>query len=245
MKPMITMILLWALFVTSLQADIFEEIDCPTIGREQNTTDTSVKTYQTPSFEEFHSSLDPVEFVEQFSSVEQKRETYELVSEATGEYRVTYVTNEIDDPEAFVLVERVIVPDIIFETDFGTLLGTDRGEWGGELLMVDENRKLAVLAQMNVEDIYQMPFGIIVISGLAHMTFNSGEVSLVEPNLKVSSLFKLVGAPKSSWLLPTGDLLINSYDQGSQVITTDGDMKRVVCRANKALNTDASDAGAG
>ena len=84
-----------------------------------------------------------------------------------------------------------------------------------------------------------MPFGLVVTSGLAHMMSNEGEVNLITNQFKLTKLFSLIGMPKSSWKLDNGDLLINSYPSGSQVLTKLGYLKRVECIANKSGNTNA------
>jgi len=228
----------------ALSVGIIEEIDCSEHYQDTKLS-PSMKIRQTPSFQEIESSLDPVVFVQKFNSPEQERIEYELISKHSSEYRITYLTNVFLNPSKHIVMEQEITPSIVFETSFGTLLGSDRGEWIGELVLIDSDLNLIVLGKMNVKDIYQLPFGIVVASGLAHLSSNTGELYLVQPSSELVLLYSLVGAPKSSWLLPNGDLLINSFRNGSQVITTDGVMKRVTCEANNTLNTEASKAGSG
>ncbi len=85
-----------------------------------------------------------------------------------------------------------------------------------------------------MEDIYEMPIGVVIVSGMAHMHTTTAEIHLFN-NGSVTKLFNLLGAPRTSWLLPSGELLINSPPHGSQVLTKSGMLKRVVCNANKSV----------
>ncbi|MDX3775521.1 hypothetical protein QE250_15495, partial [Chromatiaceae bacterium AAb-1] len=135
---------------------------------------------------------------------------------------------------------QTIQPHVIFKIGSNIIAGSSNGEFGGELVLIDGDGKVSHIQEMNVEDIYQMPFGIVVTSGLAHLSSNYGDIHLIDGDFKVEKLFGLVGMPRSSWLLDNGDLLINSYPSSSQVLTKAGYLKRVSCIASKLNNTDAA-----
>ncbi|WP_242441742.1 hypothetical protein [Pseudoalteromonas piscicida] len=166
----------------------------------------------------------------------QEQRLFELVDRATGKYKKSFPRRSYDSKNKIVIEHQIIQPEIIFNLGGKIITGTNHGEFGGELLLIDENDKITLIKQMNVEDIYEMPFGIVVTSGLAHMMSNYGNIHLMSNDFKIEKLYSLVGMPKSSWILENGDLLINSYPSGSQVLTQSGYMKRVKCISNKPQN---------
>ena len=79
----------------------------------------------------------------------------------------------------------------------GRLSGTDEGEWGGELLFKSPAGVVRLFRQ-NVRGIYRVPSGVVVFTGLAHLTENEGAIHEVKetPNgLMTRRLFRLVGVP--------------------------------------------------
>ena len=63
----------------------------------------------------------------------------------------------------------------------GYLLGASRGEWGGELVYSDGKSQSTKLLDKNVVGIHEMPFGILAVTGLAHLSMNQGDLYLVRP----------------------------------------------------------------
>jgi hypothetical protein len=108
-----------------------------------------------------------------------------------------------------------VQPDLV--VNFGTTLiaASNNGEFGGEVVVIDESNNVVLIKEMNVEDIHPMPFGLVVTSGLAHLRSNDGEINLVTKDFKLENLYNLVGMPSTSWILHNGDWLINSYPWGS------------------------------
>lgn len=82
----------------------------------------------------------------------------------------------------------------------GRLLGTDRGEWVGELLFQDEAGRLETILHENVHGIVENPAGIFVFTGLDHRDANVGDiytVTLTKNNDVVATrLGRLPGAPR-------------------------------------------------
>lgn len=66
----------------------------------------------------------------------------------------------------------------------GTLVGTDAGEWGGELVWIPGDARTAadvtVFAGMPVVGLVRLPLGLFAIRGLAHLSFDSGGIYRVE-----------------------------------------------------------------
>jgi len=110
----------------------------------------------------------------------------------------------------------------------GMLLGSNRGEWGGELVHMDEAGHTLMLVEKNTEGIHHMPFGIVAAVGLAHIFLNSGELYLIEfgqdgkPSAKLWKT--LPGAPEKSGLLKNGNLFIECVG-GSIEITPLGEFR--------------------
>jgi hypothetical protein len=123
---------------------------------------------------------------------------------------------------------------VIYKTPYGYLAGDSRGEFGGELIFVDNSDAVQLIQDMNVEDIYKFEFGYVVTEGLSHMSSNNGMLYLVtfsDGKPHISKLYGLIGAPSSSFKLPNGNLLINSRD-GSQILKKDGSLVRVSCNGS-------------
>ena len=146
---------------------------------------------------------------------------------------LTYKMPELDYSNGDRTIRQVrYVPDVSLAAFGGWLLGDNRGEWGGELLFRPSKGKDVVLEQDNIKDIYVMPFGIVATAGLAHMSANHGLVYLVGMSPKGAPVSRrlhgLPGAPRSSWLLNTGELLINTTD-GSVLLKNDASLAPVKC----------------
>jgi len=224
-----------------VQAEIFEKINCGSYDASTYPNKIKFKGVITSSIENFGTH----EFMNELSKLGQKTELgpdmiLKLVDRNTGKFEKSFL-RKLPNVDGGIAVERQIIqPDLIVNLGSNLLVGTNNGEFGGELVLINANDKVVLIGEMNVEDIYEMPFGLVVTSGLAHMMSNEGEVNLITNQFKLIKLFRLIGMPKSSWKLKNGDLLINSYPSGSQVLTKSGYLKRVECIANKSSNTDAA-----
>jgi hypothetical protein len=116
------------------------------------------------------------------------------------------------------------------KADDGYLVGSDRGEWGGEIAYVNRAGKARILTPLNTEAIYRTKAGIVAVTGLAHMTFNSGCLFRIsktaEGEWSASKWRVLPGAPRVSRLLKDGNLFISCHG-GMVLISTDGRMRSV------------------
>src|SRR5437879_5679861 len=65
-------------------------------------------------------------------------------------------------------------PDVGLKVVDGFLLGSDRGEWGGELVFSDGRSQTATLLKENVTAIHRLRFGIVVVTGIAHLSIDEG-----------------------------------------------------------------------
>lgn len=116
------------------------------------------------------------------------------------------------------------------KVDDGYLVGSNRGEWGGEIAYVNRAGKARILLPLNAEAIYRTKAGIVAVTGLAHMTFNSGCLFRIsktaEGEWSASKWRVLPGAPRVSRLLKDGNLFISCHG-GMVLISTDGRMRSV------------------
>jgi hypothetical protein len=58
----------------------------------------------------------------------------------------------------------------------GTLLGFDRGEWGGQLVFLDQKGQSTVIHTGNVNGMAKAGDHVLLFSGLEHLTSNSGSI---------------------------------------------------------------------
>jgi HEAT repeat protein len=126
------------------------------------------------------------------------------------------------------------VPELALKVENGWLTGSDRGEWGGELVFIDEKGNSSILLNTNIEDIYRLGELTIATTGLAHMGMNNGAVYKLELNKaggwEASHWIKLPGVPRSSWFVETSELLINTLRGGSILLSENGSMRMAECK---------------
>jgi len=124
-----------------------------------------------------------------------------------------------------------LYPHVVLKAGHDWLIGRNQGEFGGELLVKQENI-FNVLLNENIEDIYKMDFGYIATTGLAHMMFDSGYIYLISKtdsgSWKTAKWLKLPGAPRTSWFIKGNKLLINTT-KASITITQTGEIQTVEC----------------
>lgn len=146
----------------------------------------------------------------------------------------------VPPPPGYKPISVTIPPDIAIQAFNGWLLGGNRGEWGGELTYFVTKTNTHRLVGDNVENIYQMPFGFVAITGLAHGGLDDGSIFVVtqtESNIPIAKkLYSLPSAPVSSWLLESGDLLVNTR-QGSVILKRSGVLKPFDCKFKEEIGT--------
>ena len=128
------------------------------------------------------------------------------------------------------------VPDAGLRVNTGWLVGSDRGEWGGELMYIPAAGTPSTLLKTNVQNIDFLGEEIVVVTGLAHLFGNSGMIFAVKSagsgRWHVEPWIALPGAPTSSWLVETGELLVNTYGGGSILISDEGKLRMATCIDN-------------
>jgi HEAT repeat protein len=114
------------------------------------------------------------------------------------------------------------------EVNDGYLIGSDRGEWGGEIRFVDFKGHSRVIVRANTEAIYQTSQGVMAVTGLAHLGTNNGCVYKINKGADgrwtAIAWRTFPGAPKFSRALKDGRILISCHG-GIVLVSPDGDMR--------------------
>jgi hypothetical protein len=118
----------------------------------------------------------------------------------------------------------------------GTLLGTDAGEWGGNLWFQSDNGKREQLFELNIQDIDDSANGIIAIAGIAHMTINYGYVLAIKPvaggGYAAQRSVVLPGAPAFMRPVGAGEFMIVTT-HGAFVLHGDWRLEEAHCQPRK------------
>lgn len=139
-------------------------------------------------------------------------------------------------PPGFQSRTEVVHPTVALWTSHGRLLGSDRGEFGGELVLADKKDPDAqpkTLYQANIEDMFLMKYGVVATTGYFHMDQDFGSILLVtfsesgKPNVR--EIFKLPAGVYSSWVTSDDKLLVNTSG-GSFAILSPTSIEQVRCR---------------
>lgn len=146
------------------------------------------------------------------------------------------------DPDGVIVVDRYNIiehkqvveqiPDVALKVEDGWLVGGDRGEWGGELVHINQQGKVTKLFDDNIQNITRIGNSYVAVTGLAHMGLNSGQILKLEhQNGQWHSIpwIFLPGAPAQSWLAETGELYVATYSGGSILVSSSGDLRMAQC----------------
>jgi len=124
---------------------------------------------------------------------------------------------------------------ISFPVANGSLVGTDKGEWGGELAFVNKEGDRKALLPDNVRAILRMSDGIVVITGLGHLSLRYGSVYLAYPDEQgtwhIEKKLVLPGSPAGIKQIARDEILIDT--SGGTVILGKGLKLRLVDCAQK------------
>lgn len=106
-------------------------------------------------------------------------------------------------------------PDYVLAAFGGRLLGADRGEWGGELVFRDAGGTVHPVLKGNVRGIVEMPFGLIVLTGLNHLGSGTGAIFRVEKHrdgkVVATRKYSLRGGPDDVRWTTDGDLVFSVH----------------------------------
>lgn len=126
------------------------------------------------------------------------------------------------------------VPQVALRVDGGWLAGSNRGEWGGELVYIPGNKKAIKILDKNIKNIYRLGDRYIAVTGLAHLGMSRGMVYELFQDKDGywcgKEWLKLPGSPRSSSLVETGEILINTVGGGSILLSKNGLMRMAACK---------------
>lgn len=121
-------------------------------------------------------------------------------------------------------------------TPYGRLLGSDRGEFGGELALADKNdpdKQPRILYYANIEDLFLMKYGVLATTGYFHLDQDFGSILLVtfgkDGTPQVKELFKLPGGVQTSWVTTDDKLLVNTSG-GTFAVSAPTKIEQVQCK---------------
>jgi HEAT repeat protein len=130
-------------------------------------------------------------------------------------------------------IAKVQIPHVALRVENGWLVGSNRGEWGGELAFIPDNGPAQILLNENVEDIYELGGQVVALTGLAHLMSNHGTVHALARGASgkwsATPWRALPGAPQSSWPVDTGEVLINVASGGTLLLRQDGTFRISPC----------------
>jgi hypothetical protein len=147
-----------------------------------------------------------------------------------------------------------VIPSYRLDAFGGQLMGDDRGEFGGELMFRDQQGSTRLLMKRNVHGIFQMPFGVVVFTGLAHMRSNVGGTYLVTASpgsIPVIAPFRtLQGAPEEVVRTLSGELAFKVLNgrferdgsgdrveaKGCYLMKKSGEIKKLSCTSIVIVN---------
>ena len=93
---------------------------------------------------------------------------------SSNEFNVVYNNGKL---EVTRLPEYGKFDSCKLELTDGLLIGSDRGEWGGELLFIgDKYKKIQRIVEGNIKYLFKFQDKIYIIDGLTHMGYNHGDI---------------------------------------------------------------------
>jgi hypothetical protein len=130
---------------------------------------------------------------------------------------------------------RRTIPEVGLRVDGGWLVGGDHGEWGGELLLKPDGGQSTKILDRNISGLHAMADGsIVAVTGLSHLGMDEGSLYTIAcaptKGCSATRWKSLPGAPRSSWLIAAGELLVNTTG-GSVLVAPDGALRLADCHA--------------
>lgn len=125
------------------------------------------------------------------------------------------------------------IPEVALRVEQGWLAGSNRGEWGGELMYIADNGAQQLITRSNIEDIYQLGDRLVATTGIAHLSINEGMI--IELERSKSGVWtstpwrRLPGAPVASGLVETGELFVKVVNGGGLLVSDKGVMRMAPC----------------
>jgi virginiamycin B lyase len=134
---------------------------------------------------------------------------------------------------------------VTFAVDGGLLVGTDRGEWGGEVVWVEGDREETV-TKGNVFAIVPRPWGLVLLQGLAHLFTNDGTASILsrgaDGRWTARRFLDLPATPGAVREMPNGGLAIATA-YGTVTLDGTGAIQRYECDRGRSDNDGTDEPG--
>lgn len=148
------------------------------------------------------------------------------------------ITHQSPTRSKFTPRTELVHATVALWTPHGRLLGSDRGEFGGELVLDGEQQPPApvkVIFYSNIEDLFLMRYGVLATTGYFHLGEDHGSIFLInfsssgEPSFK--EIFQLPGGVKTSWVTTEDKLLVNT-SKGSFAVSSPSHIEQVRCKSH-------------
>lgn len=135
--------------------------------------------------------------------------------------------------------ERQSPDEVRLQTEAGTLVGIDHGEWGGSLSLIGANgTESKTLLNMNVRKLLPTNEGVLVFTGLRHLSFDKGALWVFEKNRtrgwSVRLLADLTAAPDFAIVAGKHILIVDS--RGFSSFNQEGKLMREASLPLKGLH---------
>jgi hypothetical protein len=156
----------------------------------------------------------------------------EEILRSNGKSPYEFSNNESQEfpREAFTVRGRSFGADRGLKVPGGWLLGSNIGEFGGDLVFANEDKNAYVVINDNIKGIFNSPIGIVVVTGLGHMSSMYGYIYTVKKlgNKWVAKEFaEIYDNPYIVEQLEDGEILI-ANDFGSFLLNKNG-----LCRLDR------------
>ena len=113
-------------------------------------------------------------------------------SSSTLDQQATRIQSETEIPRQGNSTQRVYAFG-------GTIVGSNVGEFGGEIKFLEPNGVSYDIISDNSAGVFAMPYGVVALTGLAHMGSSRGSVHLIsrvaDSPVSATLLMELPGAP--------------------------------------------------
>ena len=139
---------------------------------------------------------------------------------------------EVNSSNMIEVRESVVrIPHVALKYEDGWLVGTDSGEWGGELAFIDKDKNMQLILKDNIEDIYKLENRYFVVAGLSHMILSRGTIYELfdqDGDWTYKKIHSLPAAPFSLWIVESGEVLINT-NAGNILLSPEGSLSMAEC----------------
>jgi HEAT repeat protein len=123
------------------------------------------------------------------------------------------------------------VPHVALRVEDGWLMGSDQGEWGGELTFVGDDGDRQLVFSDNIENIVRLGDRLVAVTGLAHLISHGAVIELQRDGRRWSARTwrVLPDAPQASALVRPGNLFVKTDNGNLVLISPEGQMSAAQC----------------